>query len=963
MKRNKLTALLLSLTVLFTVSAMEKPDVPTIKIINKTGYDVTFEKVLQVDVDRGYPKSKRFDYVKPGGKQVYKLGVVVSLKASYIDLLRYKREVNLQESLDAAKRENADIELDLISGWVDPLYVEYKVAGAPEVKEIPKKEALVDEWIFKNESDSTVYGAWYELNYNSSRKANINPIIMKNAKFIQIEPGKQIPVPLPEREQYHVPFIGGRFGMSYQRQLLFSFNKNMLTPTITSNPDNSLPHGIINRSQYDFSSFGGEWKIYKHKKNGIPVLVPFNYLIQVNNTTNTPLYCAMYYVGKDGAKRYGSDIRIITKIDPQLNRLIQYPKNIDGKYRELFIISKKERLKSFLKPSEMDALYHKRFDESNIFEWYYNGSFNIITDPVSPFTISAESAGEGAIITALKSLAGIPVDISNFQGDVIETFEDGFAKKDPFYLPAKEILATDNNIVVKQAAQLKYENEFLQKRDKKVREALRKLLGKDSISDTDKVPKIALVFSGGGYRAMTEVTGFLRGAANEKQGGNILDCCHYMTGLSGSTWAINPFVLSKVSPQQFSDNLRQGLKLEAQTYTEKFVGSIASLVYNLVTSKNKEYLRQRFIEDMYNQYHGIIGLYGHSLARVLFSPYKGIIPGKNPHNITLSDLRAHLGNAEYPLPISVAVDTEGEGITAKYTWYEFSPYYIGTRAKQSNWKTDGTWVDTKFFGCAMKNDTIIHKVPEYPLAQYMGIWGSAFASSPKEIVKGKSAGLQAIASFAETLASTVAYGYNFLLSKKTKEIEEGSYRLDVGFIPNYNYNYNRAPQELTKKTMLSLVDGGLYNVDNLHRHNLATVPVLWRDAEVIIICDSRRSKKGKHDRLVHLKASSKEAKRLGLPFPTIDDTIIDRIDKEDVSLISEQGKPIIIYMRAKQNDGYDKSFNPDIADFTDTENFNYTPQNFDTLSGLTEHIFIEGKPAMRAALKEAIRRKNSPKGY
>src|SRR5229473_1244104 len=78
------------------------------------------------------------------------------------------------------------------------------------------------------------------------------------------------------------------------------------------------------------------------------------------------------------------------------------------------------------------------------------------------------------------------------------------------------------------------EKKYLNNRLPIVKAALEKMLNRSL--DNKKIPKIALIGSGGGYRAMFCTTGSLNGA--QKIG--LLDTITYITALSGSTWAVAP---------------------------------------------------------------------------------------------------------------------------------------------------------------------------------------------------------------------------------------------------------------------------------------------------------------------------------------------------------------------------------------------------------------------------------------
>ncbi|XP_035859477.1 cytosolic phospholipase A2 zeta-like [Sander lucioperca] len=79
------------------------------------------------------------------------------------------------------------------------------------------------------------------------------------------------------------------------------------------------------------------------------------------------------------------------------------------------------------------------------------------------------------------------------------------------------------------------EKEYLKKRKVVVAQALQKMLGLGSPPETKKVPIVAVVASGGGARAMVGLLGGLRGLKDI----GVLDAVSYITGVSGSTWAMS----------------------------------------------------------------------------------------------------------------------------------------------------------------------------------------------------------------------------------------------------------------------------------------------------------------------------------------------------------------------------------------------------------------------------------------
>ncbi|XP_069844510.1 cytosolic phospholipase A2 beta-like, partial [Dipodomys merriami] len=78
------------------------------------------------------------------------------------------------------------------------------------------------------------------------------------------------------------------------------------------------------------------------------------------------------------------------------------------------------------------------------------------------------------------------------------------------------------------------EQAFLRRRKQGVAKALKQVLQLDGDLHEDEVPVVAIMATGGGTRAMTSLYGQLAGLREL----GLLDCVSYITGASGSTWAL-----------------------------------------------------------------------------------------------------------------------------------------------------------------------------------------------------------------------------------------------------------------------------------------------------------------------------------------------------------------------------------------------------------------------------------------
>ena len=786
-------------------------------------------------------------------------------------------------------------------------------------------------WYFQNKAER-LYCRWYAAPWDRQKRLYINPQLIPGQELIRIMTDEKLHIAFPTHSQ-----------PNSQAQLLFSLNNVTLEANIMSQDDGSLPPVILSHTQQELGPFEGTWQAYVEEGN--PYLVPLNRTIKVINTTHETVYCAMYYKTMTGARKYGPS-ELVTVIKPQLSELIQYPLKEKGATTIIVIAdeSHKQLLNKLqLTTEELSSLYHRHFETVNIYEWYYYGEFLLEKNlKESPFGFRLSSLERGA----LQDLILKVFDITKLEGPILEEFENRFIKKDPLYMIDSDVTTANGKYsLIKDAQNLTMEHAFVSKRTEHVRQAINKLFNEELIKPGQSVPTIALVFTGGGYRAMIETIGFLKGATEEK-GGNIFDCALYMAGLSGSTWAINPLVISALTPPEFSE--KQHTKTEVKDWA---ISPLNTLATNIVRN-SASYMERRFIESRYGQRHGPIGLYGHSLAEPLLSGFQ--LNKKTTHHITLSDLRTNLIPTKYPLPISVAIDT-GKSESDRI-WYEFSPYYIGTRQE------NGGWVDSKLFGSYFRDGTLVSPVVELPLAHYMGIWGSAFALEIGDIKKEKW-GLGKAAEGAALLRNGLAWAYDYFLSLEPKEIPCAG-KFAGGVIPNFNYADNKAFPRLQTSTMLCLVDGGVTK-EGPHRHNFASVPILQRNPDVLIMCDAIDTPNA-DPQSEHLFASFEEAYRLQLPFPNMRSSAhkatLESMQKETASLFMEEGtgNPIVVYMKGKKNAHYG-TFDPDASlsgSFTGTTNFNYTLEQFDLLSGLTESIFIQSKELIKQAIKAAMEGKH-----
>ncbi|ETE60018.1 Cytosolic phospholipase A2, partial [Ophiophagus hannah] len=207
------------------------------------------------------------------------------------------------------------------------------------------------------------------------------------------------------------------------------------------------------------------------------------------------------------------------------------------------------------------------------------------------------------------------------------------------------------------------EKDFRQLRKTRVMHYLNKLLGADLTSIRD-VPVIAILGSGGGFRATVGLSGVTKAL--------------YM-----STLYSHPDFPAK-GPKEINAELRN---------------SISHTPLKLLTPQKVK----RYIEALWKK--------KRSGQPVTFTDIFGMLIGEtlvqNRMDITLSHMREKINKAQSALPLFTY-------------WVEFSPYEIGM-AKY------GTFMTPNLFGSKFFMGTVVKKYKENPLHFLMGIWGSAFA--------------------------------------------------------------------------------------------------------------------------------------------------------------------------------------------------------------------------------------------
>lgn len=245
------------------------------------------------------------------------------------------------------------------------------------------------------------------------------------------------------------------------------------------------------------------------------------------------------------------------------------------------------------------------------------------------------------------------------------------------------------------------ENDFQRKRRPIICKGLAKLLGIPlPTSESDRVPTIAVLGSGGGFRAMMGMSGVYKALVDT----GLLDCVTYTVGLSGSCWYLSTLCSHPdwpdVHPSVVDDNLRRcvGKSLwETMTSLKTFCKSV---------NENKNTNRPWTFTD----------LFGHWVGETL-------IPDRI--NAKWSDQKDKVCDGRCPLPLLSCVNAKVDTPVKQFhEWMEISPFEVHMPKYATSLKTEH--FHSKFYKGLMTD-----KIEEPPLHYLMGICGSAYTALHK----------------------------------------------------------------------------------------------------------------------------------------------------------------------------------------------------------------------------------------
>lgn len=461
------------------------------------------------------------------------------------------------------------------------------------------------------------------------------------------------------------------------------------------------------------------------------------------------------------------------------------------------------------------------------------------------------------------------------------------------------------------------EKAYLNKRLPIVKSALEKMLNR-SLHEK-QIPQIAMIGSGGGYRAMLCTTGSL--CAANKIG--LLDATTYLTALSGSTWAVAPWISTGKPIEEFKDYIK---KCAEESFTES-------------TIAEKELMLKAIFKKINKKPFTPVDVYGFCLANKLLESL-----GTKRQRVTLSEQAGKIAQGTYPYPIYTAIDGR-ETIVTGQTWYEFTPHTIGDR-------TNNIHIPTPSYGSKFEHGNLKKHANERSLGYNMGTWGSAFGANIRDIIE-------------EIVKDPIS-------RKEIEDLIPDQIEADrplhfYARVPNYMYKMDNITDEtIPADKYMNFVDAGL-------EINLPYPPVSGicseRAPEILIFLDASAGNIGNELRKVAQYAATHN-----LPFPSIEN---DLLGKETISIFKDEHNPkapVVIYMPriSDKNLWEEYKSHPEFAEYNlsdfdldyetnngycATQEFQYTLEHSTLVMNQTEFNMLVNQDAIIKEINWVIDRK------
>ncbi|XP_053138991.1 cytosolic phospholipase A2 delta-like isoform X2 [Hemicordylus capensis] len=511
------------------------------------------------------------------------------------------------------------------------------------------------------------------------------------------------------------------------------------------------------------------------------------------------------------------------------------------------------------------------------------------------------------------------------------------------------------------------EQDFLRERKKVVKNALEGVLNQKL--QEHEVPVIAVMATGGGMRAMSALYGHLLGLQKLK----FLDCVTYLTGASGSTWAMR----NLYEDHDWSQNDLMGPIHKAREYVARSKSSVFSL--EALLSYNAE-LSQRVKA-------------GHSVSftDVWSLMIEHMFHDKQSDN-KLSDQQKAVSKGQNPLPIYVALNVKEDTQTTYEfrEWCEFSPYEVG-------FSKYGAFIPSEDFGSEFFMGQLMKKRQESKICYLEGLWSNIFSLNMVDVwnvcsslnqkwqwpflSKEEDSNQPSVCQMACFCPpSDISDIINGVLTHRPLGEWKPNFLRGLQLCTNYHQHEQFSVWQDTNLDMdpnhLTPLDKDLCLVDAGYFINTSCPPLLRkeRDVDVILSFDYNLLETRFHS----IEHMGEYCSKMKIPFPNIELTDADRKNpKECYVFDKDPNAPIVIHFPLV-NDSFTKFKEPGIKrssaekaegnmDFA-TKNspykmtdLTYTENDFDKLINLSDYNIQNNRHQILQALKTAKQRRRDSK--
>uniref|UniRef100_A0A668AS89 Phospholipase A2 n=1 Tax=Myripristis murdjan TaxID=586833 RepID=A0A668AS89_9TELE len=471
-----------------------------------------------------------------------------------------------------------------------------------------------------------------------------------------------------------------------------------------------------------------------------------------------------------------------------------------------------------------------------------------------------------------------------------------------------------------------------------------------------QVPVIAVVGSGGGTRAMTGLFGSLRGL----QQIGVLDAVTYITGVSGSTWAMSSLYQQANWSQQDIDTV---ISVMEERFTKSFMSSFSIEKLQYYQDELDERLREGHIVSF-------VDMWGLIIEHLLFGKVKNLSEGQNP------------------FPIYTAVNMKDRLTGCEPEWCEFTPYEVGIPKY-------GAFVRAEDFGSQFFLGHMIKKLPEIRIPYLIGIWSSAFSVNLSQLWQFATGAKPSWIAWTgpdvievDNEPSTLdTYLINPITDVGKMVTDFFNSRPVVAQIHNFmsglflHWNYNEHCNFKAWKdthpdafpNRLTPADSTLNLVDSGHAINIGCVPILRPQREVDLIISLSYS----WDPVLKRTAAYCEDHKI--PFPSIDFAKLDSEPQQELYIFEDEenpSAPIVLHFPLvnvtykqfkapgvlRKGEEEIKSGGVDVKSSNSpykTQNLTYTVEDFRALVDLTSYNVINNKESILKIIHRALERKTS----